>query len=345
LTSLRKSMSPERFDPYTHKAGGDRELAAELYVYNSRVAEALLHPLNLIEVTLRNSIDRVLVKLHGHDWHLSQQVSDVFLMEGGANTLQAAVSRSGRNALRGDIIANLSFDFWSNMFRDHYGDFWRYHLLEVMPNLPEGVTRHDLQVSVKTINNLRNRVAHYEPILDMNVSGILTNVFKIVGYICKDTAVWGKHNARLQAVTRTRPQTAGKSSTPLSTRLDKNFAIISTNDSLLTALNKLDVNSMVAVIENDQKQIAGAASAKTFLNQIIQCSCQNGLEGMIDLSEISIIEILTDKPFEPWKMFPDEVSIQTVAAEFNSKTIKIAVGYDVESSKVSGVMLRAHRKY
>ena len=68
IDALKASLSAPRFAGYVSKAGGYSSVAFELYVYNAGLAQAFLIPLNVTEVTFRNTVDGVLVKEFGPDW-------------------------------------------------------------------------------------------------------------------------------------------------------------------------------------------------------------------------------------------------------------------------------------
>ena|ERR1700722_11581928 len=119
LDALRAAVSDPRFETYMHQAGFDAQYAFALYLFNARMAKAFLFPLHMAEIVLRNAIDEVLCAMFGPWWHLDPTFRKV-LMPGGVAPLQRAIDRvsadKGPNQPRGQIVATLTFDFWSNLF-------------------------------------------------------------------------------------------------------------------------------------------------------------------------------------------------------------------------------------
>lgn len=169
IAALRASISAPRFGPYLSMAGRDERYALALYLYNARLAKSFLYPLHMAEVTLRNAIVDALATEFGPDWP-SDGAFRAMLTPGGTATLDKARERvtadKGPNFPVSQLVATLTFDFWSNLFRPHYYlPFWQRHLRTVLPHLPAGEGRHEAQARVREINRFRNRIAHHEPIL------------------------------------------------------------------------------------------------------------------------------------------------------------------------------------
>jgi hypothetical protein len=219
VAAIRASLSEPRFATYLTKGGGDEGYALALYLYNARVAKAFMFPLGVVEVTLRNAIDALLVTRHGLTWHLQPDFRNNVLMPKGVDTVNKAIARAGFGATRGQVVAELTFDFWSNLLRPDYGDLWRTGLNIVFPNISRATTRHDVQMMAKAINKFRNRIAHHEPILDLNVTDIHAKIVELASLRCAETAAWLKHHSTVSTVIRTRPRGAAAGFISLGTRL------------------------------------------------------------------------------------------------------------------------------
>ncbi|RWM21120.1 hypothetical protein [Mesorhizobium sp.] len=163
--------------------------------------------MNVAEVTLRNAVDGILVGRFGPTWHQDAAFRQQTLSADGLATLDKAMQKAGANALRDQVIAMLTFDFWSNLFRPEYGALWRTTVNIAFPHLKHGETRREIQNLVRPINAFRNRVAHDEPVLDMNVTDIHAKIVRLVELRCAETAAWMKHHSTLGAVVRSRPRT------------------------------------------------------------------------------------------------------------------------------------------
>lgn len=202
--ALLLSLSAERLQTYQQAAGFDDAFAFELYIYNARLAEAFLFPLHIAEVTVRNAIDGLLLRLFGAEWPTAAAFRRR-LSTGGVQALTKAVERAGPGAGRGQIVATLTFDFWSNMLRADYDRLlWQSHLLDVFPSA-EG-RRRDVQDLVRTINQFRNRVAHHEPVFRDDVNAVFASICRLIGMRCAITEQWMRRHSNVAAVVRARPR-------------------------------------------------------------------------------------------------------------------------------------------
>ena len=125
IASLKAAFSAPRFATYLTRAGGDEIYALTLYLYNARLAKAFLFPLHVVEVALRNAIDEALTSLHGPNWPFDEPFRTTVLTPDGLKTLDKAIERAGRRATKDDVVATLTFDFWSNLFRYWDREYWR----------------------------------------------------------------------------------------------------------------------------------------------------------------------------------------------------------------------------
>jgi len=69
IDALKASLSEPRFATYLTKADGNEPYAFALYLYNLKLAESFLFPLGVVEITMRNVVDDVLVQEYGVAWH------------------------------------------------------------------------------------------------------------------------------------------------------------------------------------------------------------------------------------------------------------------------------------
>lgn len=62
-------ISAQRLQPYVARCKGDVTVALDLYLRDRSLSSSLFHDLAIIEVALRNSIDKALVSKYGPGWH------------------------------------------------------------------------------------------------------------------------------------------------------------------------------------------------------------------------------------------------------------------------------------
>jgi len=69
LDCLEATISPERLKAYLAKAAYDRTEALELYLWNTALSQALYGPLQALEISLRNVLNRELCSKYGLEWY------------------------------------------------------------------------------------------------------------------------------------------------------------------------------------------------------------------------------------------------------------------------------------
>lgn len=170
---LEEWLSAPRFECYLGAASGNDEIALELYLWNTGLAQAVLRDISFFEIALRNRYDRCLTQLALVDEHwLFDDTSPVRkpIMRKNkrgrvvdANELNRTQIDKLKKAL-GDspdrIISNLTLGFWAHMTdTSHERDLW---IPCVHKAWQKGVSRKAVNVEIAEINSLRNRAVHHE---------------------------------------------------------------------------------------------------------------------------------------------------------------------------------------
>src|SRR5882757_4230400 len=121
-------LSEPRMAPYLRIADGDHRNALALYEWSARVSAAAFEVVGHLEVLLRNSLDRCL-RQHFHEdacgipWFLLPTPGGEHVAEAIA-TARERLRPQGKES-RHQIIAALSFGFWSGLLGSKYEDLWR----------------------------------------------------------------------------------------------------------------------------------------------------------------------------------------------------------------------------
>lgn len=342
IASLRASLSETRFATYLGKANGNEHFAFALYLYNARLAKSFLFPLSVAEVTLRNAVDQVILQSFGDSWHQNAEFRDETLTQQSLATLDKAIERAKSNE-RGKVIAELTFDFWSNLFRSEYGSFWRTRANIAFPGLAHREGRHDIQLLVKEINRLRNRVAHHEPILDMNVPDLHSKIIKLVELRCRVTAEWMRHHSTVSVVMRSRPNLTNSAPVPLSSKADSRFSLVERGQSLVD-LARGDSHSCSAFVCVECNEVVGAFTHQQITHFLMSKALE--LEGLVDLNDHSVSDILSDqKVVGGFRLLPSNVPFIDAVKVLKEPGTRILVAFDNEKNMPIGVILRAHRRY
>ncbi|GHC54214.1 hypothetical protein [Neogemmobacter tilapiae] len=342
ITAVKVSLSEPRFAKYITKASGDEVFAFALYLYNARLAKSLLFPLSVAEVTLRNAVDSVLMQQFGAAWHKDMRFRSDVLTPESAAALDKAVARAKSDS-RGKVIAELTFDFWSNLFRVEYADLWRTKANIAFPHLSHGEGRHEIQLLARAINGIRNRVAHHEPILDMNVPELHSRIIKLVDLRCHLTADWVRHHSTISTVLRSRPKADGSAPVTLASKADERFAIVERATSLLK-LNQEETHSLAAFVCMENGQVVGAITHQQLA--LYMAGKARDQAGLIDLNDYTVADLLNRPTVaDGLRLMPAESSFFDAIKVLQSPKTRIVVAINSFDGSPVGVVLRAHRRY
>jgi len=208
--SVRLALSPPRVSTYL-LALKDRppslDRAIELYVWNGQLGAALLTPISVCEVVIRNAVDDALTALHGPNWPWAQGFY-LSLPVRGREQLNDARNKPTSTST-GKVIAELSFGFWESMFKASFdAALWTPYLAQVLPNMtmPTYQGRGHIHAELIKLRKLRNRIAHHEPLLSLDVTKTMRDLKALVALRCQDTAAWMDQTNDLTALLAARPR-------------------------------------------------------------------------------------------------------------------------------------------
>ncbi len=198
--AVKSALSPARMATYEANAiakGYEPAAALKLYAWNARISGALLVPLHICEVVIRNAVAEALGAMHGSQWPWNPGFERSLPRQGGPGYDAISDLQMVRKkvATTGQVIAELKFVFWEKMFtRRHDNRLWNVHLRRVMPNLnaSETVAEHRQRIyeDLNKVRLLRNRIAHHEPIFARNLNEDLKLIQGLVAGRCRASADW-----------------------------------------------------------------------------------------------------------------------------------------------------------
>ncbi|MFD0774074.1 hypothetical protein ACFQZ2_09070 [Streptomonospora algeriensis] len=203
-------LSEPRTAPYLEKAGGNRNDALALYEWSARTAAAAFEDVGHLEVLLRNALDARLARYFREDsrripWFLMPIPGDGH----GAESVQAVRERlreEGKES-RDEIVAGLTFGFWSGLLGEAYDELWRECLHEVFPN--SSGRRPQVFAVLDTVRRFRNRLAHHDSLLGTDIPAEAERVVEAARYIDHGAADWLERRSRVLEVYRQRPVDVG----------------------------------------------------------------------------------------------------------------------------------------
>lgn len=221
---LEPRLTATRLAPYLAAVGGNRRDAIRLYQWNIELSGAVYEALHVVEVVLRNAMDEQLCA-----WNVTQTdpgtghaYSDEWLL-GPAPLLRRlvreqdlamaqaratrAIQRQRRPVLHADLLTQMSFGTWRFLLpsRDPGRQYlWDHALHAAFPHLNR--TPRELVASVDGIYQLRNRVAHLEPLLRLgNVRHQFGNMRTVLREIDPAAEQWFVSIQRITTLLRARP--------------------------------------------------------------------------------------------------------------------------------------------
>lgn len=192
LEEITATLTRPRLGKYYRAAQGNLRRALRLYVLNARVSAAFLCDLHYVEVALRNHFDRELAARFGPEWFLDPAflaLCDV-RSHGILKKAQKDAARYWPKNIRpppGKVIAELTFGFWHTLT-----DSRLEHTLWVpclhkafLPRKPpkRSLFNHELE----RLRQLRNRVAHHEPIFHLDLPAANRRVAGVGILLCPST--------------------------------------------------------------------------------------------------------------------------------------------------------------
>lgn len=141
----------------------------EEYKQNIYQSEEYYILLSIFEISLRNSIDNYFKKTISKDWLESEKLHQ--------DTKQRIIESKKKIYQRKEkvshdkVIAELPFGFWTSLFRKSYSNLFRIKdIKHIFPNIPKRnqklITRQVLDKELNKIRKFRNRVFHYEKIIN-----------------------------------------------------------------------------------------------------------------------------------------------------------------------------------
>lgn len=169
-------ISSERMQRYLIACNSNTRAAMTLYRYNIRLSQELLAVVGCFEVALRNKINRHFVAKNGNNW-----LRD-FILPNGYFYSDHRVSRTkkiiekaytgllnSKKYSHNKLLSEMEFGIWKYMFSNPQYSLTGQSLLSIFPNRPPSTPSCQYDNSyifreLDYINNLRNRIAHHEPI-------------------------------------------------------------------------------------------------------------------------------------------------------------------------------------
>lgn len=198
-------LSTPRFSTFLAARNSNVLRALQLYDWNAQISSAFLYPLHVFEICIRNAVANAAEAFYQTDewpWSAAFEMS--------LPTTQSTRYFSPRRELvstrdwqprpqqtTGKVISELKFAFWVSMYTGrHDNRLWNRYLLREYPNIPTNLSvreaRDKIHKTADKVRDLRNRIAHHEPIFSRDLKAEYDEIADVVGYRCSHTGAWMK---------------------------------------------------------------------------------------------------------------------------------------------------------
>jgi hypothetical protein len=190
LNLMDRTVTRDRLTRYLIAAKGDRCRALILYERNTYLSEGLYGVIQPLEVAVRNAIHQVMeTDTARADWY--DHIPSLELAEQNSIAQAKANIAKQRNAvIPSRVIAELNFGFWTRLIAARYEKaLWVRHIYRAFPNM-RPPDRKTVFHRLDAIRELRNRVAHHEPIFYRPLGQDYKQIVEALRWICPATAAW-----------------------------------------------------------------------------------------------------------------------------------------------------------
>ena len=169
-------ISPERMQRYLVACNNNTRKAMTLYRYNIKLSQELLAFIGYFEVALRNKINKRLITQFGNDWLRDAILPDgIFYSDHRVQKTKSIIQKVYQGLCRSNsyshnkLLSEMEFGIWKYMFSNVQYALTGQTLLSIFKNKPTSspskqYTNTYIFQELDYINNLRNRIAHHEPI-------------------------------------------------------------------------------------------------------------------------------------------------------------------------------------
>lgn len=182
INEIKKILSIDRYNTYYNLADKDDIKALYLYRDNIHVSQKFYALLHILEVCLRNKINYALEAKYGTGWIFSKKI----FFTGAQQKI--IVDLSGADLKK--IIPMLPFGFWTSFFNKTFEEMWRQDLRVIFD--VRKIRRGDVAQCLKSVRQLRNRIAHHEPIINLELNSYEATCYWLIQMMSPASLQWLK---------------------------------------------------------------------------------------------------------------------------------------------------------
>lgn len=207
---LQRRLSAQRLDGYLNATDRDLDAAIALYEWNCAISAALFEVLGDVEVIVRNALHDSLTSWHARgsfagEWYDNEHGLLAPREETDVTTAMLRLKRYRKPISSGAVVAELNFGFWRYLLTKKYSS-------TLWPVIGRGAFQyldhrqpHVLWARMARLHDLRNRIAHHEPIHWRDIALDLKDCLMVIRAVCPVSEAWSRDRSRVLQVLALRP--------------------------------------------------------------------------------------------------------------------------------------------
>ncbi len=184
-SDFEKYVSPRVANEWLNAANSNKRLAIQLYILFQRLSGQMYIVIGVLETVLRNTIDTTLSSMYGSNWIIDSISTNGFFSNQSAfneirTIIKTAIAHIHSKRMKYthlNVLNNLEFGFWRYLFYKKNYIATGQCLMRIFTNKDVKTTDGNLvnqtfiYKELTKINQLRNRIAHYDisPIEALNM--------------------------------------------------------------------------------------------------------------------------------------------------------------------------------
>lgn len=193
LDQVVSTLTKPRLSKYLKASKNNCQQALRLYVLNTSVSAAFLADLHYVEVALRNKFDRELAALYGREWF--KDAGFLSLVDPYTQGLFEKARKAAKKGLPkgtptppGKVVAELTFGLWAGLTDPKLEHSLWVPCLHKAFAPRKAPKRSTFNQQLEKLRQLRNRVAHHEPIFHLDLLGTHKLLREVAALLCPMTA-------------------------------------------------------------------------------------------------------------------------------------------------------------
>lgn len=211
MRSFRETLGEARFARYLKQASGEQKLAIRLYQWNARLSQSMYLPLQAWKVALRNRLNAFLCWKYSIQWPHQDRLTRQ-LKSNLRRKLEEAIARQeetrGKGMISTDmIVADLSAGFWVSLLSASYDVpfSFRHNIRRIFPH-SKTMDRKTASGLCAGLLDLRNRVAHHEPIYHLALRDKQAALGSLLDAMCRGSYAYANTTFTLDSILRDDPR-------------------------------------------------------------------------------------------------------------------------------------------